>query len=390
MKLHHHHLPSMSISDEEEHQRRATIFLSNWINQNSFLIDSSSRRSCSSSSSDDDDNTIDDCSGSISNVSLSPDFLEEDDNKEEEEDLGISMQQLSICDDDLEVYEDDNDEFHASSSNAHQHTDNHYFGSSIRSRSLHAPGSSIPAWHSKHSHNHQRGGEHRIRSNSASGYLPSSLRDVVHDVTNNSNNKSQAKQQQIASCLSWRDHRGITGKYTGQVNDRMQPHGSGALIYKDGSAETPTWKNGIPVQFWSPEGSSRKQQQPLLSTNTSNGSSTSSSNHTYLPHLDLGNVGTSQDMIIESSRSIALEKMNSLQIHDFTFVLRSDGQWTYAIIADRQDNTIRFVVDTIGDSKTLSKKHWSTSIRLVNPDEACGSGTRSSNSKRSKKACNRK
>ena len=61
-----------------------------------------------------------------------------------------------------------------------------------------------------------------------------------------------------------------------------------------------------------------------------------------------------------------------------------------AIIADRQDNTIRFVVDTDGDTKILSKKHWLTSIRLANPDEACCSGTRSNNSKWSKKACNMK
>mmetsp|Transcript_35937 Transcript_35937/g.63047 ORF Transcript_35937/g.63047 Transcript_35937/m.63047 type:complete len:411 (+) Transcript_35937:43-1275(+) len=358
----HRHLPTMSTNDREEHQRRATAFLSSWINRNSFRIDSSS----GSSKISDDENMIDDSSSCISGVSLPPDFLED----------------LSISDDYREVYEED-DEFNTSISNAHQHNSPH-FSSSIHSRSLHAPSSS-PTRHSNDSSNkYQRGGGNHRRSNSASDYLP-----------NNKSEVQQQKQQQIASRLSWQDHRGVTGKYTGQINDRMQPHGSGALIYKDGSSKTSIWKNGVPVQSWSPEVGSKKQQQrqPLLPTNNHTSSSSASSDHTYLPHLDLGDVGTSQDMIIESSsRSIALEKLNSLKIHDFTFILRSDGQWTYAIIADRQDNTIRFVVNTDGDAKTLSEKHWSTSIRLVNPDGAfCNSGTRSNVSNQSKKnTCNRK
>ena len=111
------------------------------------------------------------------------------------------------------------------------------------------------------------------------------------------------------------------------------------------------------------------QGQQQLSTNSTGSISSATSNQTYLPHLDLGAVGTSQDMIIDSdSQPIALEEMNSLRIHDFAFILRSDGRWTYAIIAERQENTIRFVVDNHGDTKTLSRKYWLTSIRLVNSE----------------------
>lgn len=96
-------------------------------------------------------------------------------------------------------------------------------------------------------------------------------------------------------------------------------------------------------------------------------SSSSTCGSTFLPHLGLGDIGTSQDMTVESNRSIQLEKMHSLRVHDFVFVLRSNTQlWTYAIISDRQKDTIQFVVDEAGSTKTLPKNHWLKSIRFVN------------------------
>lgn len=64
------------------------------------------------------------------------------------------------------------------------------------------------------------------------------------------------------------------------------------------------------------------------------------------------------------------EKISSLQIHDFAFNLRSNGKFTYAIVADKQDqdNNIRFVVDTQGNPKVLARKNWMSSIRLVYPE----------------------
>lgn len=163
----------------------------------------------------------------------------------------------------------------------------------------------------------------------------------------------------------------------------MQPHGAGALVYKDGSAETSIWENGIPVEFWTPEmkkivpevqfkkgkQKKKKKKKPQVSPSYSlgqtsfNSSSTGSSINTYLPHLDLGEVGSPQDMTAGNSDP---EKIGSLQMHDFAFILRSDNQWTYAIIADKQEDTIRFVVDNDGSSKIISKKNWSAGIRLVN------------------------
>eukprot|EP00581_Thalassiosira_minuscula_P002027 CAMPEP_0183736610 /NCGR_PEP_ID=MMETSP0737-20130205/49726_1 /TAXON_ID=385413 /ORGANISM="Thalassiosira miniscula, Strain CCMP1093" /LENGTH=299 /DNA_ID=CAMNT_0025970659 /DNA_START=108 /DNA_END=1007 /DNA_ORIENTATION=+ len=151
------------------------------------------------------------------------------------------------------------------------------------------------------------------------------------------------------SQMPWIDHDGITGKYTGHVNSGMRPHGSGALVYKDGSAKTHIWENGTPVKFWSPKPSRNRENAEKVN------------NGTFLPHLDIGDVGAFQDMVQESSSS----EIDDLRKHEFAFILRSNGQWTYAIVADRQDDSMLFVVDPTGSRKYISKGKWSASIRLV-------------------------
>ena len=56
-----------------------------------------------------------------------------------------------------------------------------------------------------------------------------------------------------------------------------------------------------------------------------------------------------------------------VSMHDFAFIRRSNGSWTYAIVADfPTPSSIRFVTDTKGSTKTLKKEHWVKSVRLVN------------------------
>lgn len=90
---------------------------------------------------------------------------------------------------------------------------------------------------------------------------------------------------------------------------------------------------------------------------------------TYLPHLEIGDHPTKHDVLESDPR-----KINLLQVHDFAWIKRSNDRWTYAIIAEREDGKIcrdqgliRFVVDGGGSTKVFSRKHWATSIRLVNP-----------------------
>lgn len=98
---------------------------------------------------------------------------------------------------------------------------------------------------------------------------------------------------------------------------------------------------------------------------------------TYLRHLDLGDVGSPEDMLHDTPSNSTNgethhlpDEINSLRVHDFVFIQRSDGRWTYAIIAERKEDTIRLVVDTKGCTKSLTKRNWQSSIRLVDP-EAC-------------------
>mmetsp|Transcript_29142 Transcript_29142/g.60743 ORF Transcript_29142/g.60743 Transcript_29142/m.60743 type:complete len:223 (-) Transcript_29142:123-791(-) len=96
---------------------------------------------------------------------------------------------------------------------------------------------------------------------------------------------------------------------------------------------------------------------------------------TCLHHLDLGDVGTSRDMLIvnttnddntNAANANANRLVSSLQKHDFAFVLRTDGSWTYAILAERREESMRFVVSLKGATKTMTRSRWLDSVRLVN------------------------
>jgi len=362
MNLRQRH-PKDNNSHKEDH-RRAEAFLSSWFELHSFN-NSVSNNDNGSLGLDDDANSS--CSSrsleSISSISMSL----EDQNKEW--DLGIGMSAgMVISDEDSEAYEDD-DEFDAGDSTLRcsiqrllfneDEGDDEYNAScstlyNVTRRPFYAP--------VEQGHTHAQQGYHRGSKAKSSDIIPPD------------DNESQSKRQ-VVSRLSWRDHRCVLGKYTGEVNDRTQPHGSGALIYEDGSAKTSIWKDGIPVKFWTPGGTKKKRQEHNSRSSSSSKNATNVGDHrsTFLPHLDLGDVGATRDMnAFEAILSIpiALERMNCLRVHDFVFLLRSDGRWTYAIIADKQDDAIRFVVNTNGDTKVLSRKRWYGSIRLVKPTSA--------------------
>lgn len=167
--------------------------------------------------------------------------------------------------------------------------------------------------------------------------MRSSLGDVVHE-------------------MPWTDHAGIAGRYTGRVNARMQPHGKGALIYKDGTATTCIWKNGLPAEFWTP----RRKHVP--ETKRSREITTSVKYDTFLPRLHLGDAAAPTDMLLHFDP----DRVSSLQNHDFAFILRSDKRWAYAIVADRKDYQITFVIDIEGNTKVISRNRWLDSIRPVN------------------------
>ncbi len=91
------------------------------------------------------------------------------------------------------------------------------------------------------------------------------------------------------------------------------------------------------------------------------------------PNFDLGyTCHSTKYQVIESNPSKALNLINQLRIHDDAWVLRSSREWTYAIVADfpneGNEASIRFVIDKLGNTKTLKMKHWAKYIRLVDAE----------------------
>jgi hypothetical protein len=157
--------------------------------------------------------------------------------------------------------------------------------------------------------------------------------------------------------LRWSDAKGREAEYTGQVNEFIRPNGLGCLVYKDGTAFTSIWSNGTPV------GLSSYQAKPQLASSMPQD-----------PHgFKLGDVARPQDMHIDPNPQMAHDRAASLRLNSFAFVLRSTGDWTYAIVSDGSNQSgpeasIKFVVDTRGRTKTIKARHWSRYIRLVNAE----------------------
>ena len=88
------------------------------------------------------------------------------------------------------------------------------------------------------------------------------------------------------------------------------------------------------------------------------------------PNFDLGDTFRSpKHQIIEPNPTKALHLANQLRTYDFAWVLRSSHEWTYGIVADFPnqggEKSILFVIDKLGNTKTLKMKHWAKCIRLV-------------------------
>ena len=89
------------------------------------------------------------------------------------------------------------------------------------------------------------------------------------------------------------------------------------------------------------------------------------------PNFDLGDTcHSTKYQIIETNPSKSLNLIHQLRIHDFAWILRSSRKWTYAIIADfpvkgGEEASIRFVIDKLGNTKTLKINYWAKCIRLV-------------------------
>ena len=78
----------------------------------------------------------------------------------------------------------------------------------------------------------------------------------------------------------------------------------------------------------------------------------------------------------------ACRAVSSLRVHDFAFVKRSDGSFSYAILAYRSvrpteksnnksmEECMTFVLSSTGSKKTIFRSKWGKQVRLVSMDES--------------------
>ena len=196
------------------------------------------------------------------------------------------------------------------------------------------------------------------------------------------------------SNLPWADENGILGKYTGEVSASSLsclPHGHGSLVYSDGRTVESLWDHGVPIPAQdsiSPSADKSGTEQTPTSpscvkavhclsqkrgtvTKSSHKPKVKSRGRMILPKFHLGDIGSPQDMIIESNPSKVFQSIDSLKLYDFAWVKRSCGTWVYAIVAIIKSDvfankSIQFVMDKKGSTKTLKAKYWINHIRLVN------------------------
>lgn len=94
-------------------------------------------------------------------------------------------------------------------------------------------------------------------------------------------------------------------------------------------------------------------------------------------------------IIEEPTKEDALQSISKLENHSFVFVKRSDGKWTYAVLAFRSlesfskyattgaedekdvvEECMTFVMSDSGASKVIRKKHWAEFVRCVSMEGA--------------------
>lgn len=74
---------------------------------------------------------------------------------------------------------------------------------------------------------------------------------------------------------------------------------------------------------------------------------------------------SSSHMVIDSNPSSAASKVSTLKNYDFAFIKRTDGLWTYAILAYRTEESMMFVMNETGSTKIIKKRQWAEYVRCV-------------------------
>lgn len=251
------------------------------------------------------------------------------------------------------------------------------------------------------------------RSVSFAGDISVATYQYDNEVASRAPTPSQNETTRIIS-LPWRIRNGthdINGRYTGDINDNFQPHGRGTLRYGEGNNNNITgqWKNGelinnkqkssttttyhyhsfqqqrhhssdgrrriyrrsnsVPSSLATTHEEDERQHHDDQQHSDPIQSSATTTTGTSLAHFGY-NLGDEVKEVYHWATE-ALQNASSLNALDFAFVLRSNGTWTYSVVAERSYHkdlglVLRFVLDKKGTTKTLKRKYWEKGVRTVN------------------------
>jgi len=175
-----------------------------------------------------------------------------------------------------------------------------------------------------------------------------------------SSHSSLSRQTAKVICLKWVDRRGMVGHFTGEVNSKIQPHGRGILVYENGLVLDCNWCNGTPSPERNGHTADNSQREKRHAAVADERKSSQ-----FHPDYDLGMTARSRHDMRKEDPDEAMEGISRLKALDFAFVRRSNNQWTYSIISDRTDDSIRFVIDEIGRTKRFRRDAWLKNIRRI-------------------------
>lgn len=174
------------------------------------------------------------------------------------------------------------------------------------------------------------------------------------DDASGSNNSST-----VVTNLHWK---GI-GMYTGQVNEKIEPHGQGQLVMHTGATLYGQWSNGRPVSN-NDVVDHNKERDAECPAKTQEASVKAAVDET--PAYKLGDEGRRRDMIKEKDREVVVAQILKLQKGDPAFIRRTDGAWTFARVKtiDSGKDTAYFFVNPSGSTKSYKSKYWHSHIRI--------------------------
>lgn len=173
-----------------------------------------------------------------------------------------------------------------------------------------------------------------------------------------------APQKTFATNLPWKD----IGMYTGQVNKNFEPHGEGTLHLHNGATLQGQWANGRPVSNddTNRDDTRHEEKKPSAKAASSNsGSKDKGKKATQQEEkeYEIGDEGRRRDMIKDSDKDVALMRIASLQPDDAAFIRRTNGTWTFSRVKKVTQDSIYFIVNPSGSTKSYKAKYWHSHVR---------------------------